>query len=56
MHKVIFYPVKNGDTSQIILENKKRLLFDFRHLKSSENEDTPEINLKKQLNQFYCLH
>ena len=48
-HKVIFYPVGNGDTSQIILENGKRLLFDFRHLKSSEDGHGPEINLKERL-------
>jgi hypothetical protein len=49
MHKIIFYPVQNGDTSQIILSNGKRLLFDFRHLKIGENEDEPAINLKSQL-------
>lgn len=47
--KVIFYPVGNGDTSQIVLDNGKRILFDFRHLKDSENEDCPCINLKKHL-------
>jgi hypothetical protein len=49
MHKVIFYPVGNGDTSQIILENGKRLLFDFRHLACSEEEERPEIDLSKRL-------
>jgi hypothetical protein len=49
MHQVIFYPVGNGDTSQIILENGKRLLFDFRHIKKTETEDCPEINLKERL-------
>lgn len=49
MHKIIFYPVGNGDTSQIILDNEKRLLFDFRHQKKTENGDCPEINLKQQL-------
>lgn len=48
-HKVIFYPVGNGDTSQIVLENGKRILFDFRHLKKSENGEGPEINLKDRL-------
>jgi len=51
MHKIIFYPVGNGDTSQIILENKKRFLFDFRHLKKAENGEIPEIDLKKRLNE-----
>jgi hypothetical protein len=49
MHKVIFYPVQNGDTSQIILENGKRILFDFRHLNIAESEDEPTIDLKKHL-------
>jgi hypothetical protein len=49
MHKLIFYPVKNGDTSQIILSNGKRLLFDFRHLKLGEDEGEPAIDLKSQL-------
>jgi hypothetical protein len=49
MHQVIFYPVQNGDTSQIILSNGKRLLFDFRHLNKGENEDEPVIDLKSRL-------
>jgi hypothetical protein len=49
MHRVKFYPVQNGDTSQIILDNGKRLLFDFRHLKEGEDEEDPAIDLKTQL-------
>ena len=49
MHKIIFYPVGNGDTSQIILENGKRILFDFRHQKQGEDDDTPHIDLKQRL-------
>ena len=49
MHKVVFYPVGNGDTSQIILENGKRILFDFRHQKNSEDEGSKDFNLKKYL-------
>ena len=45
MHQVIFYPVGNGDTSQIVLNNGKRILFDFRH----QNGDGPSINLIDQL-------
>jgi len=48
-HQVIFYPVGNGDTSQIILDNKKRLLFDFRHQNQGEDDDSPNIDLKSQL-------
>lgn len=49
MHKVIFYNVGNGDTSQIILENKKRLLFDYCHRKKGEDPKDPLIDLKKRL-------
>lgn len=49
MHQIVFYPVGNGDTSQIILENEKRILFDFRHPKASETGDGPEVNLRDRL-------
>ena len=48
-HRVVFYPVGNGDTSQIVLENGKRLLFDFRHCKKTEDGGCPEINLAERL-------
>jgi hypothetical protein len=48
-NKVIFYPVQNGDTSQIILNDGRRLLFDFHHLKKGEDEGEPVIDLKSQL-------
>lgn len=49
LHKVIFYPVGNGDTEQLILDNGRRVLFDFCHRSKSEDESTPEIDLKKRL-------
>lgn len=49
MHQIIFYPVGNGDTSQIVLENGKRVLFDFRHLQKAESDENPEIDLKTHL-------
>jgi hypothetical protein len=49
MHKVIFYPVNNSDTSQILLDNGKRFLFDYRHQKKSEDEGSTDFNLKKHL-------
>ena len=49
-HRIIFYPVGNGDTSQIILSNGRRILFDFRHIKKTGSENRPEINLKERLN------
>jgi hypothetical protein len=47
--EIRFYPVGNGDTSQIILDNGRRLLFDFHHLSSSEDNNGPEINLASTL-------
>lgn len=49
MHQIFFYPVGNGDTSQIVLDNGKRILFDFKHLKKTEDGEGPEINLKDRL-------
>ena len=48
-HQVIFYPVNNGDTSQIVLASGRRVLFDFCHRNTSEDSETPEINLNKRL-------
>ena len=45
MHTVKFYPVGNGDCSQIILSNKKRLLFDYCHRRKAEEKDDPQIDL-----------
>ena len=50
-HRIVFYPVGNGDTSQIILENGKRILMDYRHKKKTEGGEGPEINLKARLTQ-----
>lgn len=48
-HQIIFYPVGNGDTSQIVLSHGRRVLFDFCHRKKADSVDTPEIDLKKRL-------
>lgn len=48
-HRIRFYPVGNGDTSQILLENGKRILFDYRHQKQGEHDDCPVIDLEKAL-------
>ena len=45
----MFYPVGNGDTSQIILDNGKGILLDFRHLAKCETPEVPEINLAARL-------
>lgn len=48
-HKIIFYPVGNGDTCQIILKNSRRILFDFCHRRNAEDSTDKRIDLKKQL-------
>lgn len=48
-HSIFFYPVGNGDTSQIALQNGKRILMDYRHQKKTEDGTGPEINLKARL-------
>ncbi len=49
IHQVIFYPVGNGDTTQIVLAKGRRVLFDFCHRDKAEDADTPEIDLKARL-------
>lgn len=49
IHQVIFYPVANGDTTQIVLAKGRRVLFDFCHRDKAEDADTPEIDLKARL-------
>lgn len=48
-HQVIFYPVGNGDTSQIILNNGRRILMDYRHQQKGEDPSSPVIDLKARL-------
>jgi hypothetical protein len=48
-HKVVFYPVGNGDTCQIILDGGRRILFDFCSLRKAEDENDPRIDLKARL-------
>ncbi len=48
-HQIVFYPVGNGDTSQVVLSRGRRVLFDFCHRKRADSSDTPEIDLKKRL-------
>lgn len=48
-HCVTFYPVGNGDCSQIVLHNGRRILMDFHHLSTAEQGKGSEIDLAKQL-------
>lgn len=49
MHQITIYPVANGDTCQITLENGRRMLLDYRHLKKAEDGNGPEIDLASRL-------
>jgi hypothetical protein len=44
-----FFPVGNGDCSEIVLADGRRLLFDYNHQKASEEAGSREFNLKKHL-------
>jgi len=49
MHKINFYPVGNGDCSQIVLDNGKRILLDYRQHPNALDPTKPEINLSLSL-------
>lgn len=49
VHQVSFYPVGNGDTTQIVLSGGRRVLFDFCHRNKAEDSATPGIDLKARL-------
>lgn len=48
-HKVTFYPVGNGDTSQIVISTNRRVLFDYCHRTAGEDPDTALIDLDARL-------
>ena len=50
MHVVKLYPVGNGDCGQIVLEDGRRLLFDYCHRRKAEDKDDPRIDLEAALN------
>lgn len=49
MHAIIFYPVNNGDSCQIILDNAKRILLDYRQHPNATDTNSPEIDLATTL-------
>lgn len=51
MHTITFYPVGNGDSSQIELENGRRLIFDFRQHPDAGKPDCPALDLANHLRQ-----
>lgn len=48
-HRISFYPVGCGDSSQIVLSNNRRILMDYRHQKAGEDPESPIIDLKSRL-------
>ncbi|KQM79645.1 hypothetical protein [Xylophilus sp. Leaf220] len=48
-HQILFYPVGEGDTSQVVLSQGRRILFDFCHRPNAKSADTPAIDIKKRL-------
>ena len=48
-HKITCYPVGNGDTTQIVLSNGRRVLLDYCHRQNGEDSETPEIDLNARL-------
>jgi len=44
-----FYPVGNGDSSLIKLQNERWVLMDYRHQAQGEDSTTPTIDLQKRL-------
>lgn len=51
MNEVRFYPVGNGDCSQIILASGKRLLFDYCHRRKAEDKGDAQIDLHSALSE-----
>jgi len=49
MHTLKFYPVGNGDTCQIITNNAKRILLDYRQHANGTDSTKSEIDLSKHL-------
>lgn len=48
MHKVMFYPLGNADCCKVDLDNGKKLLFDYAHVKSDDKDDV-RIDLAEAL-------
>lgn len=51
-HSVTFFPVGNGDTSLIQLDNGKWLLMDYYHQGQGEDPSTTIIDLKRKLTEM----
>ncbi len=49
IHKVIFYPVGNGDTTQIVLSQGRRILFDFCDRGQTKDQPEQAFNLSAHI-------
>lgn len=49
MARITFYPLGNADTTLIELDNNRKLLIDYAHTKSGEDEDDKKIDLANEL-------
>jgi hypothetical protein len=49
MHKLSFFPLGNADCCRIDLENGKKVLFDYAHLRVSEDAEDKRIDLAQAL-------
>ncbi len=54
-HTVTFFPVGNGDTSLIQLDNKKWILTDYYHQSQGEDPNNTIIDLKRKLTDMLRL-
>ena len=48
-HTLTFFPLGNADTTRIDLNNGRKVLFDYAHMRDENNEDDKRIDLKKVL-------
>lgn len=51
MHKVRFYPLGNADTTLIMLDNEKAILFDYADMLDREDKHDKRIDLPSELEQ-----
>lgn len=49
-HLIKFYPLGNADTTLISLANGRQVLWDYAHMKESENKDDKRCDLPVELN------
>lgn len=48
-HSITFYPVGNGDTTQIVTDQGKRILLDYRQHSNAESADFPVMDIRSTL-------